>query len=130
MSFGSATLTSIYIDGVPLADFSPLRHDYHVELPYGRPRIPRIHAEAEIGAVTVTQATFAPTARDAVALIELDEDGVRSEYRVVFTKSKALGFVLQFDDRYQYRPAVHMDPEHPITYVSSRSLETLSPDRP
>lgn len=112
-------LKTISVDGAPLVGFSPRRTEYHITLPYGRPRIPRISAEAESGCVTVYQATFSPTSRDAEAKIEVTCGDVTVTYRVVFTKSKALGFVLQYDDRYLYRPAVHFDGEHPITFESS-----------
>lgn len=67
-----------------------------VKLPDGRPRIPQISCEDG----KVIQAYFTDGFKQAIAKVYTKEDF----YQIKFVKDPAMGFELQFDDRYKFIP--------------------------
>ena len=115
-------LTSLALDDGTELGFNAETTEYTVTLPDGRPRIPRVTAEAEDGAtVTILQATYADTAEEAMASITVEKDGVENKYIVRFVKNKEVGFELQYQDRYTYVPAYTLAEGEVFTFASSNS---------
>ncbi len=113
-------LTSLTLDNGESIAFAAETYSYAVSLPAGRPRIPRVSAEAEAGAeVKIYQATFADSQAEAKAKIEVKGAEATSVYEVVFTKDSAKGFELQFDDRYTYKPAYTLAAGESFAFESS-----------
>jgi len=113
-------LISLSLDNGESIAFAAETYSYAVSLPAGRPRIPRVSAEAEAGAeVKIYQATFADSQAEAKAKIVVSGEKGESVYEVVFTKDSAKGFELQFDDRYTYKPAYALAAGESFTFESS-----------
>jgi phage baseplate assembly protein gpV len=117
----SPLLKSLKLDDGTDIKFDPKTTSYTVSLPAGRPRIPRISAEAEDeGAkLTVYQAFFPDTTTEASARVELTLDGKTSFYEIVFKKDSSRGFELQYDDRYTYTPSYKVAEGETLTFKSS-----------
>ena len=115
-------LTSLTLDDGTALNFKADVGEYIVTLPAGRPRIPRVTATAENGAtVEITQATFADTAEEAMAVATVIKDGQENDYMVRFIKDKESGFELQYQDRYTYVPAYTLAAGESFTFASSNN---------
>lgn len=96
-------LNSLQIDGGYTIDFDPQVCKYTVTIPAGRPRVPKISAEAADGAaVEVLQATIADTANSGEASATVRSADAENVYTVRFVKDAAKGFELQYADVYEY----------------------------
>lgn len=70
---------------------------YFVKMPNGRPRVPILSCDS--GKVLV-QPFFSDGMDSAIAKVEIDDN----IYAIRFIKDSALGFELQYDDRYKFIP--------------------------
>ena len=68
-----------------------------VRLPEGRPRVPQIVCEG----ADILQAFFTDGYKDTIAKVTLGD----KYYVIRFTKDSRLGFELQYDDRYVFKPS-------------------------
>lgn len=98
-------LLSVLCDGEPIDAFVPQATAYCAEIPDGRPRMPILKAVPEDGAKAELVMPFIRDGEDTgEAIIEVRRGGDLSIYRFEIKKSPSLGFVMQFDDRYYFRP--------------------------
>ena len=67
-----------------------------VRIPDGRARVPQLQCEG----AKITQAFFSDGHKDTIAKVILDD----KSYVIRFTRDPELGFELQYDDRYNFRP--------------------------
>ena len=103
---GKPEAKSITVDGGYQLDFSPKTFAYEIHVPAGRPRIPKLTAEADGQyEVSVAQAVLADGAEKGTAYVTVSaQSGEKTEYAVTFVRDAALGFHLQYDDCYAYLP--------------------------
>jgi len=115
-----ATLT--LDDGYELT-FDPKITVYEVNIPAGRPRVPRIAATAadEGAEVTLYQAVFPEGVTEAIAKVEVEWGDLLNSYIVHFKKDASRGFHLQYDDRYTFTPAYTLREGEKFTYESSHT---------
>ncbi len=90
--------------------------NYKVEIPDGRPRVPQVICE---DADEIYQAFFSDGQTDAEAVVKIGD----TEHRIAFHKNPELGFVLQYDDRYSFKPKT-FEP----TYFNSSNPEIATVD--
>ncbi|MCR5482723.1 MAG: Ig-like domain-containing protein [Clostridia bacterium] len=90
--------------------------NYKVEIPDGRPRVPQVLCE---DADEVYQAYFSDGQSAAEAVVKTGEDVCKIE----FHKNPELGFVLQYDDRYVFKPKTFK-----ATYFTSSNPEVATVD--
>ncbi|MBQ6702424.1 MAG: Ig-like domain-containing protein [Clostridia bacterium] len=104
-------------------DFNSNVLSYTVKLPAGRPGVPRVLATAPDGAeVEISQAVI-PDGQDfGYAKIKVtDSDDNSNLYTVKFEKAEENGFVLQYDDRFEFSSDYALKDGETLTYVSSNS---------
>lgn len=109
---GEKMKIDVYLESIKLDDdrysfeFDKEKAKYTVNLPAGRPTVPRVSATAGDGVeVKVVQAAIPDDQTSGKASIyATDGDGKKTEYTVEFVRDKANGFVLQYDDRFQFIP--------------------------
>ena len=99
---GGLYAESISVEGYDIA-FNKNTTSYTVKLPSGRPQIPQVSATANNGeSVEVTQAYIADGETTGTAYVKVTKGKNSKEYTVKFVRGAAEGFVLQYDDRYQF----------------------------
>lgn len=114
-----AFLSSLAVEGRSLA-FDPQTYEYTVTLPAGRPRLPRVTAAAASDAVLrIDRAVFPDGVGEAVSRVEVTLDGEKTAYTIRFVKDPALGFVLQYSDRYPFVPAYRLADGETFVFASS-----------
>ena len=87
-------------------DFNKDRFSYTVKLPDGRPPIPRVEATAAEGVEIEIIQAYIPDGKDSgSAKITVSDSKGTNVYTVKFVRDAACGFVLQYDDRYEFKPA-------------------------
>lgn len=119
-SKNTAKLTGLFLDGQSIPAFRPEQTLYTVSLPDGRPRIPQITATAEEGAaLRIDRAVFPDGVTEASARVTVTRGGEKQTYTVTFAKDPALGFVLQYGDRYPFVPNYPLADGEVFTFASS-----------
>lgn len=118
----SVKLASLTVDGCTLA-FDAAKTEYEVKIPAGHPRIPKITAAAADAAakVEVFQGTLAAGETEAVAAAVVTNGDKTAAYTVTMKVDAAQGFVLQFDDRWTFKPSVTLAAGEKLTFKSSDS---------
>lgn len=116
-------LSELTIDGGYSVNFAERQTAYIVELPAGRPRIPRVSASAAEGCdVMVEQATIADSESFGYARVTVSNDEGKNVYNIKFVKAEADGeVVLQYDDRYTFTPDYTLKDSESFTFESSDS---------
>ena len=96
---------------------------YTVKLPAGRPGIPRVSATAEDGAtIEIDQAVIPDGQTYGYAKVKVTgEDNESNTYTVKFEKDIEQGFVLQYDDRFEFTPDVVLSEGEQLTFVSDNA---------
>lgn len=114
---GAQMLTDMTLDGGYSLQFDPAVTDYEVHLPAGRPRIPKVTAQAAEGCTaSVTQAVIPDTASSGMATVSVaDGEGNTATYCVRFVQDAELGFHLQYGDFYP----LDVDPAQVSSWESS-----------
>ena len=97
-------LTSITLDDARYElDFKAGVKEYVVNLPDGRPTIPRISATAKEGrGIEIAQAYIPDGETEGNAYIKVTNGNDSAIYTVRFIRNISNGFVLQYDDRYEF----------------------------
>ena len=115
-------LGDIYAQSIVLDDdnytfeFDKYTKKYTVNLPAGRPPIPQVSATAPDGVnVEITQGYIADGETKGSAYVVVSKDKQETVYTIEFIRDKANGFVLQYDDRYEFVPEEKAD----YTFTSS-----------
>lgn len=87
-------LSSISVDGAPLAGFNAYVNNYNVSLPYGTTTVPVLTAEAQDGAsITITQAT---SVNGTATIRTVAQDGVTTQtYTIHFSVAQLTDNTLQ-----------------------------------
>ena len=103
---GLPVLTALEIDDGYGLSFDPQTRSYEIRIPDGRPRIPKLTAQADPSCtVSVTQAVLPDGAESGTAYVTVtDAAGLCGEYAVKFIRDASLGFHLQYDDFYTFLP--------------------------
>ncbi len=103
-----------------IGTFDPKTNEYKVDLPAGRPAVPRVVAKAADGVdVKITQAAIPDSANGGKATVLVtDAEGNTNTYTVEFTRDIKNGFVLQYDDRYQFVHTHTIKEGTEVTYES------------
>lgn len=112
-------LTSLSVDGGYALAFSPELRTYELRIPGGRPRVPRLSAEAADGCeLEILQAAIPDSRSFGTAQVTVtDPSGAKGVYDVLIVKDRACGFQLQYLDQYVFQPE-HASGE-PVVFVSS-----------
>ncbi len=100
----SPVLTALHIDGGYTLEFRPELRTYELHIPAGRPRVPRLTAEAAEGeAVRINQACIPDNKSWGLASVTVtDANGAAGKYEVLFVKDSEKGFQLQYLDCWQF----------------------------
>ncbi|MBR5313926.1 MAG: Ig-like domain-containing protein [Clostridia bacterium] len=85
-------------------EFDKETTSYKIDLPDGRPTVPRVKATAKDGVdVKISQAAIPDGEKSGFATVSIsDKDGNKNIYKIEFVRNRANGFVLQYDDRYEF----------------------------
>ena len=95
--------------------------EYTVELPEGRPNIPRVSAEAPEGFdIEISQGYIPDGQSEGCAYVKVTNGKKSTVYTVKFVRNIENGFVLQYDDRYTLPIA-----EEGYTYASNSEALTV-----
>lgn len=102
-------------------NFDPDTLTYTVKLAAGRPRVPRLSAEAddENATVKIYDAMFSEGDTEALAKAVVTSGEESLTYTVQFVKDASLGFHLQYDDRYVFTPSYQLGDGESFTFESS-----------
>lgn len=122
--FGSPTLKTLKLDDEDYTlEFDPLTVSYTVNLPAGRPRIPKLVATADDGlTIDYAQATIADTETEGSATVTVRDGGKSTVYTVKFVRADVEDtVVLQYDDRWTFAPDYTLGEGEAFTFESSDS---------
>lgn len=104
-------------------DFSKEVRYYEIAIPAGKPTVPTVWATASSDIILeVNQAFFSEGSNEASAYVFLDDGIYQNSYEVRFVKKENKGIVLQYDDRYLFKP------DHKLKKGESYSFAVSSPD--
>lgn len=121
-NFKGPKLTSLSFDDSDYSvNFDALTLSYTVNLPAGRPRIPKLVATAAEGVeIEYAQATIADSETAGSATVTVSDDSGSNTYSVKFVRAEADGaVVLQYDDRWTFTPDYTLGEGESFTFVSS-----------
>ena len=120
-------LGDVYAESIMLDDnqytleFDKYTNNYVINLPAGRPPVPQVSATVPEGVnVEIIQGYIADDATSGNAYVVVSKENVESIYTITFVRDKANGFVLQYDDRYEFKPSV--DGEYTFTSSNTDAL--------
>ena len=104
--------------------FEENKFSYTVKLPAGRPTIPQVSATVSEGVeLEVLQAYIPDGKTSGTASVIVSKNGFSNTYTINFVRDISNGFVLQYDDRYEFVPSQEGD----YTFTSSND-EIVSVD--
>ncbi len=129
ISLGNTGTDRVYLNDMTLDDnnyelsFNKAKYEYTVELPAGRPAVPRIKAEAKDGYTVEIQQAYIPDGKKSgtAKVVVTNGSGKSATYTVYFVKNESNGFVLQYDDRYTFVPNYELKDGESFTFESSDS---------
>lgn len=124
-TFGEPTLSGMSLDGdYSISNFSNDKFAYTVQLPAGRPRIPRITATTDDDNATIAyqNATIADNETSGYAKVIISDDSGENVYTVKFERAEVVDkVVLQYDDRWTFTPDYELKDGEAFTFESEDS---------
>lgn len=86
-------------------EFLPDKTIYEVKIPMGNPVMPQVSASAEDGIKVSVYQAYKNEGKDVFsAKIYVDDGEAKNEYEIKFLQDKSKGFILQYDDEYDFIP--------------------------